>query len=445
MRWRVGTSLTPLQKFSLITFVLVLVVTTAACGVSGWLLVRRLVAHDAALAGGLARLLFQRSLPASLFVPTAVADPSAYARAIADIAESADVVQVILYDAEARVLWSDDATLVGRRFAQNRELRAALSGVIEAKIIRPGKEEHEALRSFRRIEEIYLPVRYDKDGPVVAVLEIYRCAPAFFAVVDRALALVWLMGGGGGVLLYATLFAAARLGLVQVGQASLDTLAVERSAGRRSEEAVRRMNDTLEAEAKRIAHEVHDGAGQLLTVAQLVLADVARDMTPAAREGLSEVSSVLDEIAEELRGLAHEIRPTILDHLGLIAALEILAKRVMRRTALTIRVEGVADTRLPPIVETALYRIVQEAVTNVVKHSRALSVIICVAREPGNVRCSIRDDGVGFDAVAVSRHTGTGGLGLLGIANRVEALVGTLEIIATPGQGTTLLISIPLS
>src|SRR6059036_1389015 len=139
MRWRIRRALTPMQKFSLVTFLSVLVVTAVACALGGWLLVRHLVANDAALAGDLARLLLTRSLPASVFVPTAVADRSRYARAIDDIAGSADVVRVVLYDAQARVLWSDDAALIGRRLAENRELRAALRGDIEAKIIRPGK------------------------------------------------------------------------------------------------------------------------------------------------------------------------------------------------------------------------------------------------------------------------------------------------------------------
>jgi signal transduction histidine kinase len=268
----------------------------------------------------------------------------------------------------------------------------------------------------------------------------------FFAVVDRAVALVWLMGGGGGFVLYTTLFAAVRLGFVHVDHASLDALAVAGSAAwRRSEEALRRMNDTLEAETRRIAHEIHNEAGQLLTVAQLTLADVAREMTPAAQESLQEVSCVLDEIAEELRRLAHEMRPIILDNLGLVPALEVLAEGVTKRTALTIRVEGAEDERLPSIIETALYRIVQEAITNVVKHARAQGVVIRVDREPRSVRCSIRDDGVGFDAKAVSRHTERSGLGLPGIANRAEALGGTLEIIAAPGQGTALLINIPVT
>ena len=446
MRWRTSPTspaLTPLQKFSLVTFISVVAVTIVACGLGGWLLVRHLVAHDAALAGDLARLLLTRSLPASLFFPTAAADPSLYARTMNDIAAADDVVRVVLYDAQARVLWSDDTALIGRRFAHDNELRAALGGEIEAKIIRPGKEEHEGLRSFARIEEIYLPVRYARDGPVVAVLEIYRYPPAFFAVIDRALTAVWLLGGGGGFVLYAALFAMARLGLVEVGP-GMGVVGVERRAERRrSEEALRRMNQTLEEETKRLAHEVHDEAGQLIATAQLALADVALEMPASSREGVAKVSRVLDEVADQLRRLAHELRPTVLDDLGLLSALEFLSQGVIKRTGLDVRVEGSTAGRLDPIIETTLYRVVQEAVLNVVKHARARSVIIRVEHGPTHIRCSIRDDGVGFDAGGQPK--GPRGLGLLGIGHRVETLGGRLEIRTRLGQGTTLVVGIPVS
>jgi len=443
MRGRTSPALTPLQKFSLVTFISVVAVTVVACGLGGWLLVRHLVAHDAALAGDLARLLLTRSLPASLFFPTAAADPSLYARTMNDIAAADDVVRVVLYDAQARVLWSDDTALIGRRFAHDNELRGALGGEIEAKIIRPGKEEHEGLRSFARIEEIYLPVRYARDGPVVAVLEIYRYPPAFFAVIDRALTAVWLLGGGGGFVLYAALFAMARLGLVEVGP-GMGVVGVERRAERRrSEEALRRMNQTLEEETKRLAHEVHDEAGQLIATAQLALADVALEMPASSREGVAKVSRVLDEVADQLRRLAHELRPTVLDDLGLLSALEFLSQGVIKRTGLDVRVEGSTAGRLDPIIETTLYRVVQEAVLNVVKHARARSVIIRVEHGPTHIRCSIRDDGVGFDAGGQPK--GPRGLGLLGIGHRVETLGGRLEIRTRPGQGTTLVVGIPVS
>jgi len=147
---------------------------------------------------------------------------------------------------------------------------------------------------------------------------------------------------------------------------------VHRSAERRrSEEALRRMNETLEEETKRLAHEVHDEAGQLIATAQLTLADVAREMPVSSRDGVAKVSRVLDEVADHLRRLAHELRPTVLDDLGLVPALESLAQGVIKRSGLDVRVGGSTAGRLAPIVETTLYRVVQEAVFNVVKHARA--------------------------------------------------------------------------
>jgi signal transduction histidine kinase len=224
----------------------------------------------------------------------------------------------------------------------------------------------------------------------------------------------------------------------------MGVVGVERRAERRrSEEALRRMNQTLEEETKRLAHEVHDEAGQLIATAQFALADVALEMPASSREGVAKVSRVLDEVADQLRRLAHELRPTVLDDLGLVPALEFLAQGVIKRTGLDVRLEGSTFGRLAPIIETTLYRVVQEAVVNVVKHAHARSVIIRVEHGPTHIRCSIQDDGVGFDAGAQPK--GPRGLGLLGIGHRVEALGGRLEIRTRSGQGTTLVVGIPVS
>ena len=433
-----------MQRLSVVTLLCVIAVTIIACAVGNRLLVHHLVGHDAALAADLARLALTRSLPPSAFDPSAPTDPADYARAVDEIVAAADVVRVILYDRQARVLWSDNASLVGRRFTADTELLRALNGNLQAHILRPSKAEQEALRTFARVEEIYIPVRYVKDGPVVGALEIYRYPAAFFRVLDRGCALVWLLGGSGGLVLYTALFAVVRFRVVDVGSPKLGA-ARDAARAARSEAALRRMNDTLEAETKRIAHEVHDEAGQLLVAAKLALADVAREMVPETRESFRQVSGVLDEIADQLRRLSHELRPAILDDLGLVPALEFLAQGVSNRTALDVRVEASADGRLPSMVETALYRIVQEAVTNVVKHARAMTVTIRVEQGPRRVRCSIEDDGLGFDVPTALSKSEPRGMGLLGIRNRVEALGGTFQIIAAAADGTRLLVSIPLS
>jgi signal transduction histidine kinase len=208
--------------------------------------------------------------------------------------------------------------------------------------------------------------------------------------------------------------------------------------------ALRHLNEMLELEVKRIAHALHDEAGQLLIAVHLALADLDRDLPTPFHDRVAHVKVLLDQIDEQLRRLSHELRPTILDDLGLVPALEFLAEGVSKRTNQTISIHASLKDRLPTTVEIALYRIVQEALTNVAKHSRARNVHIQVDRPSGHVRCLIRDDGTGFDVPAVLARRGDSGLGLLGMQERLNAMGGTLHIQSSPGKGTSLVINVPL-
>lgn len=220
--------------------------------------------------------------------------------------------------------------------------------------------------------------------------------------------------------------------------------------------ALHRLNETMEAQAKQIAHALHDEAGQLLASVHIALREMTREMPPPARQRLLEIHGLLDQIEENLRRFSHELRPTILDDLGLLPAVEFLADGVAKRTGLLIAVEGATEGRLPPPVETALYRCVQEALTNVAKHAQASRVTVWLKRETKGIRCSVGDNGIGFDVSAVlagagqrdlfGARSGRGerGLGLIGIRERVSAIGGTLQITSTPHRGTELRITIPL-
>jgi PAS domain S-box-containing protein len=214
---------------------------------------------------------------------------------------------------------------------------------------------------------------------------------------------------------------------------------------KRTEEALRRLNTRLELEAERIAHTLHDEAGQLLTSVHITLADVARDLPPLAQTRLGEVRTHLENIEAHLRRLSHELRPRILDDLGLAAALEFLADGVMKRTGIVVTTEVVTEERLPPVVETTLYRFVQEGLTNAAKHARPKQISVAIVRDPQTVRCEVRDDGAGFDVVEVFARRGEASLGLVGIRDRVEALGGTLGIASDFGKGTDLHARIPLT
>jgi signal transduction histidine kinase len=207
---------------------------------------------------------------------------------------------------------------------------------------------------------------------------------------------------------------------------------------------LRRMNERIEEEAKRIAHALHEEAGGLLASTHLALEELARDLSPRGSERLSLVKRLLDQMDEQLRQLAHEIRPTVLDDLGLLPALNFLADGMSKRSGVPITVEGSTEGRLPSTVETTLYRNVQEALNNVIRHAQARKVAVIVTREERAVRCLVRDDGVGFQVSAVSAAHGERGLGHVGMRERLDSLHGTLLINSTPGQGSELLMYIPL-
>jgi len=207
--------------------------------------------------------------------------------------------------------------------------------------------------------------------------------------------------------------------------------------------ALRRLNETLEEEIKRIAHAVHDEAGQLLVAVHLALADVARELPDPQKEQLGQIKELLNQVEKQLRQYSHELRPTILDDLGWIPAIRFLAEGVAKRANLSIQIKTTVSGRLAGAVEIALYRIVQEALTNAAKHSKANQVQIQIGRKNGAFCCSIEDDGVGFDVRATQSNFKRKGLGLIGMQERLNGIGGTLSIVSSPGKGTRLLIQVP--
>ncbi|MGA8224507.1 MAG: ATP-binding protein [Candidatus Acidiferrales bacterium] len=207
--------------------------------------------------------------------------------------------------------------------------------------------------------------------------------------------------------------------------------------------ALRQLNETLEEEIKRIAYAVHDEAGQLLVAVHLALADVSRDLPKAQQEQLARVEQILDQVEVQLRRYSHELRPTILDDLGWIPAIRFLAEGVTKRANLPIQIKAAVSGRLAGAVEIALYRVVQEALTNATKHARATRVSIQIRRAGPALCCSIEDDGSGFDVRGIQSDPRKKGLGLIGMQERMNAIGGTLSIDSAPGRGTKLLIRVP--
>lgn len=200
-------------------------------------------------------------------------------------------------------------------------------------------------------------------------------------------------------------------------------------------DALRRVVEAQELERKRLARELHDETGQALTSILLGLRTL--EEAPALDELRPSVDSLREltiQTLRDVRRLAVELRPSALDDFGLVPALERLAEGFGEQTGLTVQVEARLDERLPADVETALYRIVQEALTNVLKHAQARNVSILLNRKGSTVAAVVEDDGRGFSP----KEIGDEGLGLLGMRERLALLDGTLKIESSPGAGTTI-------
>jgi signal transduction histidine kinase len=227
----------------------------------------------------------------------------------------------------------------------------------------------------------------------------------------------------------------------------LEVLSPFEMASRQFQEAIavhRRLNERLEDESRRIAHALHDEAAQMLVSVHIALDLLAREVPASARERLRAAKDLLNEIQLQIRRLSHELRPTVLDDMGLIPGLEFLAEGMSARIGIPIKVAGSIDGRLPHVVEIALYRIVKEALSNVARHAAARSAVVEVHQDDAAVHCSVRDNGIGFDESAAMSPQRQRGLGLLGIRERLAALGGNLKIVSAPGRGTELQITIPL-
>jgi signal transduction histidine kinase len=206
---------------------------------------------------------------------------------------------------------------------------------------------------------------------------------------------------------------------------------------------LKRMNDMLEGQAKRIAYALHSEAGQLLASLHIELAEAARELPPEKTTHLTKVRETLLEIENRLRNLSHELRPPVLDDVGLSAALALLAEGVSSRWGLPVIVSVGLKGDLPAAIENTVYRIAQEALTNAAKHAEANRAEVRVRQVDRKVVCSIRDDGIGFDDTAGFRKQRPG-IGLTEIRERVGALGGVVRLGLNGDRGTNLTIEIPL-
>lgn len=221
-----------------------------------------------------------------------------------------------------------------------------------------------------------------------------------------------------------------------------------REAHERLQALSQQLMEVQEIERRRLAHDLHDEIGQALTVVKMNLQTMQRlSDTSAIMTPLNDSKDVIDQILHHIRNLSLDLRPILLDDLGLVPAIRWYLNRQAERTGWAFDVA--MDDALPPLPQsmaTACFRIVQEAITNIIRHSHATRVSVSLQQEADDLCLSICDNGAGFDVRNALEQAASGrSMGLLGMQERVRFLNGSISIESRPGQGTEIRIRIPVS
>lgn len=204
----------------------------------------------------------------------------------------------------------------------------------------------------------------------------------------------------------------------------------------------------LEEESRQLAFELHDGLAQVVTSVHLHLQAFAghyRPRSPRARSELEQSLELARSAVSEVRRVIAGLRPTVLDDFGLAIALELHVASLRSEGWEVTYCDGLGEERLPPALETVLFRIAIEALTNVRKHARSTRVDLSLGRGEQSVRLTVQDWGQGFVTAELREYRGPGeGIGLRGIRERVALLGGECQILSAPGEGTTIVVEVPL-
>lgn len=219
-----------------------------------------------------------------------------------------------------------------------------------------------------------------------------------------------------------------------------------RESARLLQATSQRVLEAQETERRRVAHELHDELGQALTAIKINLQASERFRGQSPKDLNAENIRIIEEALQHVRRLALALRPSMLDDLGLVPALRWVAEQTAQRSGFAVNFHcAMPETRLPPSVETACFRIVQEALTNIARHSHATNVEIDLCHEGHGLVLSVHDDGNGFDVAAMRARAASGGsVGVLGMQERATLIGGQLDIRSQPGQGSTFRLRCPL-
>ncbi|MGY1739211.1 MULTISPECIES: sensor histidine kinase [unclassified Blastococcus] len=368
-------------------------------------------------------------------------DPDAVARLDAvvdgDLRDAA-VVRVKIWNEDEEIVYSDEARLMGRSFpAGEYQIESLEDGHVTAELTDLTDDENVYERAEGRLLEVYRPVATTSGERLL--LETYF---RYDEVSDRQTS-IWLH--------FAPITAAALLVLLAL-QVPLVHRAIRgiRAADTARLESAARAVDASTRERRRIAADLHDGVVQDLSAAPLIMAravdriDAAPDRRPddtALVADLTAATTAVRSSVTALRTLMIEIYPPHLADAGLPIALEDLAVRARSRGVRT-RLDLPADMDVPPETAGLLFRVAQEALTNVVKHAHARNAVVSVTERDGLITMEVSDDGIGFDPASAG-STGSGSFGLRVLRDVVEAAGATLDLATAPGRGTTIRLRVP--
>ncbi|MBX3312716.1 MAG: sensor histidine kinase [Actinobacteria bacterium] len=343
------------------------------------------------------------------------------------------LVRVKVWSRDGEILFSDDEAQIGGRFELGEdELEALDEGLVDAEVSDLDKPENVREQDQGRLLEVYLPLTTPSGEEVL--FEAYFRYDAVIESGDR----IWRSIAP---------IAIGALVVLELVQIPLAWSLARRLRARQDEreQLLQRAIDASEHERRRIAQDLHDGVVQDLAGVSYSLAAMGRgDRDPAEEaERIDAAAATVRASVEALRTLLVELYPPNLEQEGLAPALDDLLARVRSR-GIDATLDAPEDVDLPLPATRLVYRVAQEALRNVVTHAGATAVEVVVATGDGDVRLSIRDDGVGFDIDEARASAADGHLGLLGLGDLAERAGGTLRISSTPGQGTTVDLEVPV-
>jgi signal transduction histidine kinase len=372
------------------------------------------------------------------------------------------IVAFKIWDRAGRVVYSNDATLIGRTFPIGEGLKAALDGIVHSEVSHLSEEENVVeRRKWSSLIETYSPIHADKMGTVIAAAEFYQTPDELYREIRMAQLQSWLIVAASMLVMYLLIFGLVRRGsqTIDLQRRQLTDKVAELSAvvaqntqlHDRIRRAAVRTSALNERFLRRISADLHDGPAQDLALALMRFDTITETSTECqtcgSRHGYTQenchaIYSALQSSLSELRAISLGLQLPEIDQLESTEVAERAVRDFVRKTGAKVALAtqgGAADVPLP--VKIALYRLIQESLANGFRHSGGSEHQVAVSRAGGQLTVSVRDNGTGFDP---SNANVVGHVGLEGMRERVEILGGSFQVQTAPGQGTVIQASLPL-